>query len=144
VQDRVLVSYSELADQVAVLDDRIRFAGIVNKLGRVVACNYRKELIPLLNGEGAEDLIPQSIPKICLQPVLESKFGRTLYCIVAGEKVKRVTIPLFDSYGCVGSILFISFNADTSSGDIESLITERIVPLVKGNEDRHCRRFYRK
>lgn len=139
----MLVSYSELAGQVAVLDGRIRFAGIVNKLGRIVASNYRKNLILLSNGEETEDSIPQSIPKICLQPVLEGKLGRTLYCIVASEKEKRATIPLFDSYGNIGSILLVSFDSETSAGNIESLIMDRILPLVRGNEEWHCQRFYR-
>lgn len=141
----MLVSYSELAEQIVVLDERVRFAGFSNKLGKIIASSYRKGLIPLLSGEETEQSIPQSVLKNSLQPILENKLGRTFYSITIYEKVKRVMMPLYDQYGNTGSILLISFNTETSGGEIESIIVERIMPLVRGNDDRQqsCRRFYK-
>ncbi len=141
----MLISYSELTEQIVALDERVRFAGISNKLGKIVASNYRKGLVPLLSEEETEQTIPQSVVKNSLQPILESKLGRTLYSITIYEKLKRVMIPLYDQYGSVGSVLLISFNIDTSSSDVESIILERILPLVRGNEERQraYRRFYK-
>jgi hypothetical protein len=141
----MLISYSELAEQIVALDDRVRFAGVANRLGKVVACNYRKGLVPLLSGEETEQSIPQSVVKNSLQPILESKLGRTAYSITIYEKIKRAMIPLYDQNGSVGSILLVSFNVETPSNDVEHIILERILPLVRGNDDRQqaCRRFYK-
>jgi hypothetical protein len=141
----VLVSYSELAEQIVVLDERVRFAGFSNKLGKIIASSYRKGLVPLLSGDETEQSIPQSVVKNSLQPVLESKLGRTLYSVTVYEKVKRVMMPLYDQYGNTGSILLMSFNIETPSSDLESIILDRIMPLVRGNDDRQrsCRRFYK-
>jgi hypothetical protein len=98
-------------------------------------------LVPLLSGGETEQSIPQSVVKNSLQPILEDKLGRTLYSITVYEKVKRAMIPLYGQYGIVGSILLVSFNIDTSSSDVESIIVERILPLVRGNEERQ--RAYR-
>lgn len=141
----MLISYSELAEQVVVLDERVRFAGFSNKLGKIIASSYRKGLVPLLSGDETEQSIPQSVVKNSLQPVLESKLGRTLYSFTVYEKVKRVMMPLYDQYGNTGSILLVSFNIETPSSDLESIILDRIMPLVRGNDDRQlsCRHFYK-
>jgi hypothetical protein len=132
----VLVSYSELAEQIVVLDERVRFAGFSNKLGKIIASSYRKGLVPILSGDETEQSIPQSILKNSLQLVLESKLGRMFYSITVYEKVKRVMMPLNDQYGNTGSILLVSFDIETPSGDLESIIHDRIMPLVRGNDDR--------
>jgi hypothetical protein len=137
----VLVSYSELAEQIVVLDERVRFAGFSNKLGKIIASSYRKGLVPILSGDETEQSIPQSILKNSLQLVLESKLGRMFYSITVYEKVKRVMMPLNDQYGNTGSILLVSFDIETPSCDLESIIHDRIMPLVRGNDDRqHSRK----
>lgn len=139
----MLVSYSELAEQIVALDERVRFAGLSNKIGKITASSYRKVLVPLLSGEETEQSIPQSVVKNSLQPILENKLGRTLYSITIYEKVKRVMIPLYDQYGNTGSILLVSFNKEASSSDVESIILDRILPLVRGSQQQSCRRFYK-
>lgn len=141
----MLVSYSELAEQIVVLDERVRFAGFSNRIGKIIASSYRKGLVPLLSGEETEQSVPQSVLKNSLQPVLENKLGKTFYSITVYEKIKRAMIPLYDQYGNTGSILLVSFNIETPGGDLESIILERIMPLVRGNDDRQqsCRRLYK-
>ena len=92
----MLASYSELSEQIVVLDERVRFAGFSNKIGKIIASSYRKGLVPFLSGEETEHSIPQSVLKNSLQPILENKLGKTLYSISVYEKVKRVMMPLYD------------------------------------------------
>jgi hypothetical protein len=40
-----------LCDRIISLDDNIRFVGIVNKLGEVIAGGFQKGVEPLLEGE---------------------------------------------------------------------------------------------
>ena len=133
----MLVSYSELVEQIVALDGRVRFAGITNMLGRIVASDYRKGMVPLLTVAETEQSMPQSILKNSLQPVFEEKLGRALYSITIYESVKRAMIPLYDQYGNVRSILIVSFDSEATSSDVQSIIVERILPLVRGNDDRH-------
>ena len=133
----MLVSYSELVEQIVVLDGRVRFAGIPNMLGKIVASHYRKGLVPLLSEEETEKSIPQSVLKSSLQPANEEKLGRSLYSITIYERVKRAMIPLYDQYGNLPSILLISFDADATGSEVESILLDRILPLVRGNDERH-------
>ena len=137
----MLISYSELIEQIVALDGRVRFAGVANMLGKVIASCYRRGLIPLLNGEETEQTIPQSAVKSNCQQPLEEKLGRSLYTVTTYERVKRAMVPLYDLNGSVRSILLVSFNPETSGSDVDSIILERILPLVRGNDDiqRICR-----
>src|SRR5690606_39570038 len=130
----MLVSYSELCEQVVALDDTIRFAGIANKLGKIIASAYRSGLVPLLSKEETERTIPQYLLRLSPSPELENKLGRPVYSVTTYEKIKRAIIPLHDSYGNTRSLLLVSFDVETTNHD--SLIEDRILPLVRGNDDR--------
>lgn len=130
----MLVSYSELCEQVVALDANIRFAGVANKLGKIIASSYRSGLVPLLSKEETEQSIPQHALRVSPPPMLESKLGRTVYSVTTFEKIRRVIIPLYDLYGNTSSLLLVSFDIETHNYD--SIIQDRILPLVRGNDDR--------
>lgn len=132
---RMLVSYSELCEQVVALDASIRFAGVANKMGKITASAYRSGLIPLLSKEETERTIPQYLLRLSPSPDLESKLGRPVYSVTAYEKIRRAIIPLYDPYGNTRSLLLVSFDIEASNHD--SLIQDRILPLVRGNDDSH-------
>lgn len=143
----MLVSYLELAEQITALDDRIRFAGVSNKLGKIIASSYRKGLTPLLNGEETEKSIPQTVLRGSIQTELEKKLGKTLYSITVYERIKRVIIPLYDIYSNSVAVLLVSFDIEVANADIDSIIINRIMPLIRGNDDRQrefCTRFIKK
>ncbi len=130
----MLVSYTELCEQVVALDASIRFAGIANRVGKIIASSYRNGLVPLLSKEETERAIPQYALRIGPPPELESKLGRPIYSVTTYEKVRRAIIPLRDFYGNTSSLLLISFDIEACNHD--SLIQDRILPLVRGNDDR--------
>lgn len=130
----MLVSYSELCEQVVALDASIRFAGITNRVGKIIASSYRNGLLPLLSKEETERAIPQYALRISPSPELESKLGRPIYSVTTYEKVRRAIIPLHDYYGNTSSLLLILFDIEACNHD--SLIQDRILPLVRGNDDR--------
>ncbi|HEX7031813.1 MAG TPA: hypothetical protein VF172_02320 [Nitrososphaera sp.] len=138
----MLVSYSELCEQVVALDASIRFAGVANKLGKIVASAYRSGLVPLLSKEETERTIPQYALRLSPPPELESKLGRPVYSVTTYEKIRRAIIPLHDVYGNTRSLLLVSF--DIEERNYDSLIQDRILPLVRGNDDSHMsdRRYY--
>jgi hypothetical protein len=130
----VLVSYSELCEQVVALDASIRFAGIANRIGKIITSSYRSGLVPLLSKEETEQSVPQYALRISPPPVLESKLGRTICSVTTYGKVRRAIIPLHDPYGNISSLLLVSF--DIEARNYDSLIQDRILPLIRGNDDR--------
>ena len=111
-----------LCKQILQLDKTIRFVGIANIEGKLVAQEYRAGLEMFLTKEESELSVMQSIIRMGTRRVLEEKVGKTIYAFALYEKVKRATIPLGDS-----SILMVSFDIEANH---EYIILNKILPFV--------------
>ena len=111
-----------LCEQILELDKTIRFVGIANLEGKLIAQEYRKGLRSLLTKEESELSAMQSIIRMGTRKVLEEKLGKTIYAFALYEKVKRATIPLGST-----SFLMISFNIEANH---ESIFLNKILPLI--------------
>jgi hypothetical protein len=111
-----------LCKQILQLDKTIRFVGIANIEGKLVAQEYRVGLESFLTKEESELSVMQSIIRMGTRRVLEEKVGKTIYAFALYEKVKRATIPLGDS-----SILMVSFDIEANH---EYIILNKILPFV--------------
>ena len=108
--------------QILELDRTIRFVGMANMGGKLIAQEYREGLRSLLTKEESELSAMQSIIRMGTRKVLEEKIGKTIYAFSSYEKVKRVTIPLDDA------ILMISFELEANH---DSIILNKILPLIR-------------
>ena len=117
----------EVCDKVIELDSSIRFAGFANNAGKIIAYKYRKGLDPLLGSNESELSFIDSALRMRTRRDMEPKLGRAIYSITLYEKVKRATIS-FDNEDY--PILMISIDNSNKRSDHESLILDRILPLV--------------
>jgi len=111
----------DFCDKILECDKTIRYAGIADKLGRIVVTKYR--VAPLLSIKESELSVKQSTIRMKTRKTLETKIGKTIYAFALYEKMKRATIPLRN-----GSILMLSFN---KQADHHSIIVKKILPLIK-------------
>ncbi|MGC2428949.1 MAG: hypothetical protein WA421_18085 [Nitrososphaeraceae archaeon] len=118
----------EFCKQILQLDNSIRFAGIANMKGKLVAEAYREGLVPLLTKQETELSALQAIVKMATRESLEEKkLGKTIYASALYDKIKRATIPLRGEIIC-DYILLVSFDLEAEH---ESIILNKILPLVK-------------
>ena len=118
---------NDLCKQILQLDRSIRFAGIANMKGKLVAEAYREGLVPLLTKQETELSALQAIVKMTTRQTLEEKkLGKTIYAFAHYEKLKRATIPLIDPRS--DYVLLVSFELNAEH---ESIILHKILPLVK-------------
>jgi hypothetical protein len=94
------------------LDQPIRFAGIANKMGKLVAPRFREGLQQLLTEEELEGSIMKAVLRMKTREDYESKLGNTIHTFTLYEKVKRASIPLDTSKGY--SLLMVSFDITAS------------------------------
>ncbi|MFL6424850.1 MAG: hypothetical protein ACJ71R_14835 [Nitrososphaeraceae archaeon] len=121
---------NELCKRIILLDKSIRFAGVADMKGNMVAEAYREGLVPLLTKQETELSALQAIVKMATRRALEEKkLGKTIYAFALYEKLKRATVPLMDESDC---ILLISFELQA---DHESIILHKILPFVKEQEN---------
>jgi hypothetical protein len=119
----------EFCKQILRSDNSIRFAGIANMKGKLVAEAYREGLVPLLTKQETELSALQAIVKMATRESLEEKkLGKTIYASALYEKIKRATIPLRGGEMMSDYILLVSFDLEAEH---ESVILNKILPLVK-------------
>jgi hypothetical protein len=74
-----------LCEKVLRINAKIRFVGIANHLGTLLANAYRRNLVPLLTREETSHYVREDF---------ESKLGRQEYSIGKYQNVIRATVPI--------------------------------------------------
>jgi hypothetical protein len=72
----------------------IRFAGIANHLGSLIAAVYRQGLIPLMTKEETSQYSIQAVLRAAIREDFASKIGRLEYSIGKYENLIRATVPI--------------------------------------------------
>jgi len=114
-----------ICDRIQKVDRSIRYVGLANKMGTRVEDRYRNGLDPLLKEDELDLSTLESTLRMNLRCNMQYKLGKPLYSFTLYEKVKRVTIPLYDSDY---HILMISFDLD---GENENVILEKVLSLLE-------------
>lgn len=117
----------DICKQILALDDSIRFSGIANRMGKMVASVFREGVTPLLTDEEVEGSAITSVLRMKTREDYEKKLGKPIYTFTLYEKVKRASIPL--NHGDY-VLLFVSFDRNALHEDI---IIGKILPLLKKN-----------
>jgi hypothetical protein len=85
---------SDICKQIQQLDNSIRFVGIANNLGSLIATSYRNGLTPLMNEQETSHYALQTVLRATTREDFESKIGRLEYSIGKYERLIRATIPI--------------------------------------------------
>jgi hypothetical protein len=118
-------SAKEICNQVLQLDKSIRFAGVANNMGTLIAYKLRKGLVPLLNEEDIRNNIMKTVLRMKTREDYESKLGDVIYTFALYKRVKRASIPL-DHPGL--AVLTVSFDMAANQ---DSIIMDKILPVLK-------------
>jgi hypothetical protein len=114
-----------ICNEILELDSSIRFVGIANKMGKLVAAEFKRGVEALLTKEEIEANIISAVLRMKTREDYEQKLGKTIYTFALYEKVKRASIALYqEDY----SLLMVSFDV---SADHESIILQKILPKIK-------------
>jgi hypothetical protein len=118
----------QICNQVLQLDGSIRFAGIANNMGTLVAYKLREGLVPLLNEEEIQNSILKTVLRMKTREDHESKLGDLIYTFGLYKRVKRVSIPLNDEHHPDLAVLALSFDM---AADHDTIIMDKILPVLK-------------
>ena len=116
----------QICNQVLQLDKSIRFAGIANNMGTLIAYKLREGLVPLLNEEELENNIMKTVLRMKTREDYESKLGDVIYTFALYKRVKSASIPL-DGHPDL-AVLAVSFDM---AADQDSMIMDKILPVLK-------------
>jgi hypothetical protein len=126
-------------------DPSIRFAGIANQMGKLIATAYRVGLQPLMSAQETEHYTVQTVLRASTRETFEDKIGKQKYAIAVYEKLIRATIPITNIVKDANKqkekkeqhqeeqdlkrlYLLISFNVNS---DVISILEDKILPHIK-------------
>jgi hypothetical protein len=127
--------FQEFCDRVITLDKSIRFAGIADEDGHLVAIAERKGLKPLLNPEERAQYAITAATRQYTRLRWEYLLGKINYAMSNYAKLIRATIPIADENSRLYYVLLLSFDVETGQG-VHDVIMEKILPLVRRNTDK--------
>jgi hypothetical protein len=128
---------SMFCKQILEADMSIRFAGIANHLGCLIATEYREGLVPLMTKQQTSQYAIQAVLRAAIREEFESNIGKLEYSIGKYEKLIRATVPItFDNIAYNESknkkfYLLLSFDIDS---DAKTVIDKNILPSIKENK----------
>ncbi|MGC1132367.1 MAG: hypothetical protein WA941_06065 [Nitrososphaeraceae archaeon] len=76
------------------MNKSIRFVGIANNLGTLLATPYRDGLIPHMTGEEIKHYAVQAVLRAAIREDFVSKLGRLKHSIGTYERLIRATVPV--------------------------------------------------
>lgn len=90
-------NFQLLCDNVFSLSPSIRFAGVINKMGRLIAGGMRHDLESLENKDDSLKLFVQFALRSRLRTDYDYVFGKSIYNFTEREKIKLASFPLDDN-----------------------------------------------
>lgn len=110
-------------------DGSIRWAGIVNKNGVIIAQQKRPGLQLLLTEEENEEYAASAIARQKTRGKFENKIGKMQYAFGRYERLHRATIPINQ-----GAYLLVTI--DVEQKNFDRLIIEEVIPLIEKQRTR--------
>ncbi|HEY7733212.1 MAG TPA: hypothetical protein VIB07_00295 [Nitrososphaera sp.] len=121
--------FQEFCDKIVTLDPTIRFAGIADEDGHLVATADRKGLKPILSPEERVQYAITAATRQYTRLRWEYLLGKVNYAMSHYAKIIRATIPIADENSRLYYVLLLSF--EVNKGNVHDIIMKKIVPLVR-------------
>lgn len=120
--------FQEICDRVVSINPAIRFAGIADEDGELLAFSERKGLTPLLTPEERAQYAITAATRQYTRLRWESHLGKINYASSHYAKLIRATIPITDENNRLAYVLLMSFDVGTT--DFHNIIMKYVIPLV--------------
>jgi hypothetical protein len=90
--------HNTLCDKVFELTPLIRFAGIIDKMGNLIAGGMRPGIEPMENADDSQKLFVEFALIGEMRKDFDNAFGKAIYSFTEREKIKLASFPLDDKY----------------------------------------------
>jgi hypothetical protein len=117
-----LGSFEQLCDNIFELSSNIRFVGIINGMGDLVAGGMREGVRTMEDRENSSKLYLEFLLRSEMRKDQDAEFGKTVYSFSEREKIKFAVFPLLRNH-----LLMISMEKRESNHDG---IIEKILNLT--------------
>ena len=92
------VRLHELCEKIYSINQHIRFAGVITKMGRLVAGGMRPDMKSLEDKDDSSKLYVQFALMTEMRKDFDDIFGKAIYSFTEREKIKLASFPLDDNH----------------------------------------------
>jgi hypothetical protein len=120
---------NSVCEAVLAKHSSIRWTGVVNKNGVILAQNARKGAKLLLSDEENEEYAATAIARQKTRGKFEPKIGKMIYAFGRYELVHRATVPINENY-------YLLMTLDVEEKNFDSIIIDKILPVLTTTRSR--------
>jgi hypothetical protein len=120
-----LENLSKLCNGILDIDEKIRFVGIIDEMGKLVAGDMKKGLPSLERDDGSIRLYLGYAINNVLRRDFDDVFGKVLYTFSEREKIKLLTIPMHDN------LLLVSMDISSNHAELIEKILNTLPNLPR-------------
>ncbi len=123
--DHNTATFEKLCNAIFALNYNIRFAGVIDTMGKLVAGGMRHGLKSMEDNENSQKLYVEFALRSVMREEFDEKFGKTIYTFSEREKIKLASFPLDDRH-----ILRVSIEKEAHHNQI----IENILEIISDNK----------
>ena len=119
--ESTIFNYTEICDKVKNLDSKIRFAGVINERGRLVAGGMKEGIKPLESEKDDEMLFMELALRVKMRREFDKQLGKVKFSMSIREKALAMSFPIKTD----ALYVFSKKDADYKN------LSERIIKLIE-------------
>jgi hypothetical protein len=123
--------FHDFCQTIIKIDPSIRYFGIADGHGYIIAAAERPGLVPLLNQQETEQYAITAATRLYTRIRWQHILGKINYTCSHYDKLLRSTIPITDDANHLLYVLIFTF--DVTTENFHEIITQKIIPLVDKN-----------
>ena len=116
-----LEDYDSMCKKIMDLDSKIRFVGVINERGKLLAGGLREGLKSLEDKKDDEMLFTEVALRARMRKEFDTQLGKVRFAMSVRDKVIIMSFPIADR-----DILYVSANIDVDYGKIPKMILEML------------------
>ena len=116
---------SKLCNGIFDIDEKIRFVGIIDEMGKLIVGDMKKGLPSLERDDGSIRLYLGYAINNVLRRDFDNVFGKVLYTFSEREKIKLLTIPMDDN------LLLVSMDISSDHDELIKKILNTVNKLIR-------------
>lgn len=117
-----ILDYNKICNDIKSLDQKIRFAGIINERGRLVAGGMKENVEPLENEKDDEMIFMELALRVKMRKEFDKQLGMVNFALASRERALAISFPINND------ILYVVSEPDADYATLPKKIQKIIHP----------------
>lgn len=113
-----IFDYGKICKSILSMDSKIRFAGVINERGRLVAGGMKENVEPLENEKDDEMIFMELALRVKMRKEFDRQLGSVNFAMASRERALAISIPIKED------ILYVVAEPDADYGSLPNSLLE--------------------